>query len=175
MVSITPLTAPAASRGETIRFGSVEFPTIPRDGLWAPPPFLPSQTFQFASLEFVTDQLGALHLYEEEAALADTEEPSAPTKPHDLRRRRSVRWRIKKRRPSQPTRAVLRRIALMMASNPAVKDINMVLFSLANVSRQLAGGPPLPTPRSFSERLPFGLHNSASVYIRELHMAAQGR
>ena len=103
------------------------------------------------SLEFVTDRLGALHLHEEEAALADTKEPSAPTKPRDLRRRRSVRWRIKKCRPSQPTRAVLRRIALMMASNLAVVDVNLVLFSLANVSRQLTGGPPLPTPRSFSE------------------------
>ena len=87
MVSITPFTAPAVSRGETIRFGSLEFPTIPHDGLWAPPPFPPSQTFQFGSLEFVTDQLGALLLHEEEAALADTEEPSAPTKPRDLRRR----------------------------------------------------------------------------------------
>ena len=151
MVSITPFTAPAASRGEMIRFGSLEFPTIPRDGLWAPPPFPPSQTFQFGSLDFVTDQLGALHLHEEEATPADIEEPSDPTKIRNLRRRRSVRCHIKKRRPSQPTRAVLRRIALMMASNPAIEDINLVLFSLANVSRQLAGGPPLPTPRLFSE------------------------
>ena len=115
-LSITPFAAPAASRGEMIRFSSLEFPTIPRGGLWVPPLFPPSQTFQFGSQEFVTDQLGALHLHEEEAALADTEEPSAPTKPHDPRRRRSVRWRIKKRRPSQPTHAVLHRIALMMAS-----------------------------------------------------------
>ena len=55
MVSITPFTAPAVSRGETIRFGSLEFPMIPHDGLWAPPPFPPSQTFQFGCLEFVTD------------------------------------------------------------------------------------------------------------------------
>ena len=151
MVSITSIAAPATSHGGMIRFGSLEFPAVPRDGLWAPPPFPPFQTFQFRSLEFVTDQLGALHLHEEEAALANTEELSAPTKPRDLRRRRSVRWRIKKRRPSQPTPALLRRIALMMASNPAVEDVNLVLFSLANVSRQLAGGPPLPTPRLFSE------------------------
>ena len=63
----------------------------------------------------------------------------------------------------------------MMASNPTVEDVNLVLFSLANVSRQLAGGPPLPTPRSFSERLPFGLCNSMSVYAQEMHKAAQGR
>jgi hypothetical protein len=69
---------------------------------------------------------------------------------------------------------VLRRIALMMASNPAVEDVNLVLFSLPNVSRQLAGGPPLPTPRSFSERLPFGLRNATSVYAREVRKATQG-
>ena len=126
------------------------------------------------SLEFITDQLGALRLHEEEAAPVATEEPAPPPKPRDLRRGRSVRWRIKKRKPSQPTRAVLRRSALMMASNPAVEDINLVLFSLANVSRQLAGGPPLPMPRSFSERLPFGLQNAASVYAREARWAAQG-
>ena len=69
---------------------------------------------------------------------------------------------------------MLRRIALMMASNPDVEDVNLVLFSLANISRQLAGGPQLPTPHSLSERLLFGLHNAASVYAREVRKAAQG-
>ena len=50
----------------------------------------------------------------------------------------------------------------------------MVLFSLANVSRQLVGGPPLLTPRSFSERLPFGLRNAVSVYAREVRKTTQG-
>ena len=59
----------------------------------------------------------------------------------------------------------------MMASNPAVEDVNLVLFSLANVSRQLAGEPPLPTPCLFSEQLPFGLRNAASVYARETRKA----
>ena len=70
---------------------------------------------------------------------------------------------------------MLRGIALMMATNPAVEDVNLVLFSLANVSRQLAGGPLLLTPRSFLERLPFGLRNSTSVYAQETHKTAQGR
>ena len=86
MVSITPFTALAASHGETICFGSLEFPAIPRDGSRAPPPFPPSQTFHFESLEFVTDQLGALRLHEEEAAPAATEEPASPPKPRNLRR-----------------------------------------------------------------------------------------
>ena len=175
MVLITPFAAPAASRGETIRFGSLEFPAIPHDRAWVPPPFPPSQTFRFGSLEFITDQLGALRLHEEEAAPAAAEVSAPPPKPHKLKRRRSIRWRIRKHRLSQPTRAVLRRIALMMASNPTVEDVNLVLFSLANISRQLAGGPPLPTSHSFSEWLPFGLRNSASIYAREMHKAAQGR
>ena len=61
----------------------------------------------------------------------------------------------------------------MMASNPAVEDVNPVLFSLANVSRHLAGGPPLVPPRSFSEQLPFGLRNAASIYARKVRKAAQ--
>ena len=46
---------------------------------------------------------------------------------------------------------MLRRIALMMASNPAAEDVDLVLYSLANVSRQVMGGPPLPPPSSFWE------------------------
>jgi len=68
MVSITPFAAPAASRSETIRFGSLEFPKIPSNGSWAPPSFPPFQTFQFGSLEIVTNLLGALHLHERQPA-----------------------------------------------------------------------------------------------------------
>jgi hypothetical protein len=174
MLSITPFAAPAASQGETIRFGSLEFPAIPRDGSWAPPPFPPSQTFQFGSLEFVTDQLGALRLHEEESAPAASEESAPPPKLPKLKRWRSISWRIRKRKPSQPTRVVLRRIALMMASNPAAEDVNLVLYSLANVSRQLAGGPLLPPPRSFFERPTFGLRDSVGTYVRETHKIMRG-
>ena len=90
MVLITPFAAPAASQGETIRFGSLEFPAIPRDGSWAPPPFPPSQTFQFRSLEFITDQLRAL-LREEEPTPAASEELAPPPKLLKLKRRRLIR------------------------------------------------------------------------------------
>ena len=86
MVSISPFTAPAVSHGETIRFDSLEFPAIPCNGSWAPPPFPPSQNFRFGSLEFVTDQLGALHLHKEEVAPAAAEESAPSPKLHKLKR-----------------------------------------------------------------------------------------
>jgi hypothetical protein len=69
---------------------------------------------------------------------------------------------------------VLRRIALMMASNPAAEDVNLVLYSLTNVSRQLASRPPLPPARSFSEQLPFGLRNSVETYAQKTDKAMRG-
>ena len=70
---------------------------------------------------------------------------------------------------------MLCRIALMMASNPATEDVDLVLYSLANVSRQVVGGPPLPPPRSFSERPAFGLRNSADAYVWEMYKIMRGR
>ena len=67
----------------TIRFGSLEFPTLPLAGMWAPLVFVPLQTF-FESLDFIADQLGVLHLREEVLVLASTGGGAPSTDPRPL-------------------------------------------------------------------------------------------
>ena len=51
-----------AGSGDTIRFGSLEFPALPPVGMRVPPIFEPSQTFLLENLDFVADRLGILYL-----------------------------------------------------------------------------------------------------------------
>ena len=98
----------------TIRFGSLEFPTLPLAGMWVPPIFVPLQTFLFGSLDFIADQLGVLRLHEEALVPASTGGGVPPTGPGPL--------------DGLNVKTLALRLEPMLGSNPTVSDVHVVLY-----------------------------------------------
>ena len=103
---------------DTIRFGSLEFPTLPLDGMWAPPVFVPLQTFIFGSLDLVADQLGVLRLREEALVQASTGGGAPSTGPVPL--------------DDLSVDTLALRLEPMLGSNPTMSHVHIVLYSLFN-------------------------------------------
>ena len=127
---------------DTIRFGSLEFPTLPPVGMWVPPVFESSQTFLFESLDFVADQLGVLHLREESLVPAPVGGgvPSIGSGPPN---------NLDDETPALRTKPTL-------GSNPTVSNVYIILYSLFNIFCQLPGGTLLSPPRPPCNRFPYG-------------------
>ena len=122
-------TTPAvAGSGDTIRFGSLEFPTLSPIGMWATPVFEPSQAFLFGSLDFIADRLSILHLHEEALVPAPIGgAPSIGSGTHnDFNDEASALY-------SEQT----------LYSNPAVSNVHTVIYLLFSIFRRISGGTPL--------------------------------
>ena len=105
---------------DTIRFGSLEFPTLSLVGMWVPPVFKPLQTFLFESLDFIADQLSVLRLHEE--ALVPMSTGGAPfTGPEPL--------------DDLNVETLALHLEPMLGSNSMVSNVYVVLYSLFNTFR----------------------------------------
>ena len=143
-----------AGSSNTIRFGSLEFPTLPLAGMWVPPVFVPLQTFLFESLDFIADQLGVLRLCEEALVLASTGGGAPSTSPGPLE--------------YLNVETLVLHLEPMMCSNPTVSDVHIVLYSLFNTFRRLSRGTPLNPPRPPCDRFPYGFASPVDACARGL-------
>ena len=110
-----------AGSSDTIRFGSLEFPTLPPVGTWVPPIFKPSQAFLFESLDFVADRLCILHLHEEVLIPASTRGGASSIGPGPL--------------DDLNVETLALHLEPLLGSNPTVSNIHMVLYSLFYIFR----------------------------------------
>ena len=101
-----------AGSSDTIRFGSLEFPTLPLARMWVPPIFMPLQTFLFGSLDFVADQFGVNRLREEALVPVPTRGGASSTGPGPL--------------DDLNVETPVLRLEPMLGSNPTVSDVHIV-------------------------------------------------
>ena len=107
-----------AGSSDTIRFGSLEFPTLPPIGMWVPPVFEPSQTFLVGSLDFIADPLGVICLCEEARVPAPTRGGVPSTSPGPL--------------DDLNIETPALHLEPMLGSNSTVSNVYIVLSSLFN-------------------------------------------
>ena len=113
--------------GDTIRFGSLEFPALSPARMWVPPIFELSQAFLFESLDFVADRLGVLRLREEATIPVPVggAPPAGSGTPNDLNNEAPALH-------SEQT----------LCSNPAVSNVHAVIYSLFTIFHQFSKGTP---------------------------------
>ena len=145
-------TPTVAGSGDTIRFGSMEFPALSPTGMRVPPIFEPSQAFRFGSLDFAADRLGILHLREE------TRDPtpiggtsSIDSGMRDLDGAASTLH-------SEQT----------LCSNPTVSNTRTFIRPLFTTSHRSLGG---TSPQTPYHRFPYGLASSADACAQGLRRA----
>ena len=147
--SITPT---VVGSGDTIRFSSLEFPTLSPAGMRVPPVFEPFQAFRFGSLDFIADRLGILHLHEEArdpAPVGGTSSINSRTRDFD-------------------GAASTLHSEQTLYSNPAVSNIHVVIHLLCSILRQIPGGTPLSLTQPPYGQFPYDLASSANAYARGL-------
>ena len=110
-----------AGSSDMIRFGSLEFPTLPPVGMWVPPIFEPLQTFLFGSLDFIADQLSVLRLHEEALVPTSTGGGASSTSLGPL--------------DDLNVETPTLRFEPMLGSNPTVSNAHIVLYSIFNTFR----------------------------------------
>ena len=141
-------TLAVAGSGDTIRFGSLEFPALSPTGMRVPPVFESSQAFLFGSLNFVADRLGVLYLCEEAHVPTPVGgAPSINSGTHGF---------------DYTTSALLSEQTLCL--NLAVSNVHAVIYLLFSIFCRLHGGTPLPPTQPPYDQFPYGLASFADTY-----------
>ena len=142
-------TPAVAGSGDTICFGSMEFPALSPAGMRVPPVFEPSQAFRFRSLDFAADWLGVLHLREEAHIPAPVEgAPSINSGMRDIDDAESALL-------SEQT----------LRSNLAVSNTRTSTYSSFTIPNRAPGETMSSTPQTPRDRFPY---SSTDTYDRGL-------